>query len=190
MARPLVGGRGAHGDHRHSAERERRVGSFRGGKPALSEPRARSDDPRADRANGDVVLSLRPGERRGGRDALDLGIEAGCDRRGPRNQPPLEQCAHGVRERDRQRSTGELHVGDAQAAEYYKAFEQQEELAMFLRKLEILEETLQEKATVVLGPDTQPFDLLKGEEALPLGTEREPAAPSSPPTSGERSPET
>jgi membrane protease subunit HflC len=57
--------------------------------------------------------------------------------------------------------------GDAAAAQYYETFEQDPELAMFLRKLEVLEETLKEKATVVLGPDTQPYDLLQGEEALP-----------------------
>src|SRR3954451_9280759 len=117
VARPLVGGRGTHGNHRHSAERERRVGSFRGGKPAVSEPRTRSDDPGPDRARRDVVLSLRPGERRCGRDALDIGVEAGRDRRGPGNEPTLAQHAHGVRERDRQRSTRELHVGNAQAPE-------------------------------------------------------------------------
>lgn len=58
--------------------------------------------------------------------------------------------------------------GDAEATEFFSVFEQEPELAMFLRKLAILEETLRERATVVLGPDTQPFDLLQGEGALPL----------------------
>ncbi len=57
--------------------------------------------------------------------------------------------------------------GDAQAAEFYKTFEQDPDLAMFLRKLEVLEETLKEKATVILGPETQPFDLLQGSTTLP-----------------------
>lgn len=51
--------------------------------------------------------------------------------------------------------------GDAAAAEYYQVFEKSPDLAMFLRKLEVLEDTLKEKATVVLGTDTEPFDLLK-----------------------------
>ncbi|MBN1270132.1 MAG: hypothetical protein JXB04_11125, partial [Kiritimatiellae bacterium] len=59
--------------------------------------------------------------------------------------------------------------GDAEAAEQYKTFEKNPELAMFLRKLEVLEETLKERATVVLGPDTQPYDLLQGETGLPGG---------------------
>jgi membrane protease subunit HflC len=52
--------------------------------------------------------------------------------------------------------------GDAAAAEYYKTFEKDPELAMFLRKLEVLEETLKERSTVVLSADTEPFDLLSG----------------------------
>ena len=57
--------------------------------------------------------------------------------------------------------------GDAKAAEYYRIFDKDPELAMFLRKLEVLEETLKNKATVVLSPETEPFDLLKGEQGLP-----------------------
>lgn len=60
--------------------------------------------------------------------------------------------------------------GDAAAAEYYEVFEKNPELAMFLRKLEVLEETLKSKATVVLSADTEPYDLLKS------GTGRTPAA--------------
>lgn len=57
--------------------------------------------------------------------------------------------------------------GDAEAARFYTTFEKDPELAMFLRKLEVLEETLKEQSTVILGPDTEPFDLLNGEAALP-----------------------
>lgn len=57
--------------------------------------------------------------------------------------------------------------GDAQAAAHYRVFEQNPELAMFLRKLEVLELTLQKKATVILSSDTEPFDLLQGDRALP-----------------------
>ena len=55
--------------------------------------------------------------------------------------------------------------GDAAAAEFYKVFEKDPSLAMFLRKLEVLEETLKEKSTVVLSADTEPFDLLGGEKS-------------------------
>ncbi len=57
--------------------------------------------------------------------------------------------------------------GDAKAAQYYQAFEKDPQLAMFLRKLEVMEETLKEKSTVVLSAETEPFDLLRGDTALP-----------------------
>jgi len=50
--------------------------------------------------------------------------------------------------------------GDAAAAQYYKQFDQNKELAVFLKKLETLEETLKQKSTVILNTKTPPFDLL------------------------------
>lgn len=52
--------------------------------------------------------------------------------------------------------------GDAAAAEYWKGYAKNEELATFLMKLQTMQETLKEKSTVVLSTDTEPFDLLKG----------------------------
>lgn len=49
------------------------------------------------------------------------------------------------------------------AARSYFVFAGNPELAVFLRKLEALEATLRDKAVVVLGTDTQPYDLLAGE---------------------------
>ncbi len=59
--------------------------------------------------------------------------------------------------------------GDAKAAEYYQVFAEDPELAMFLLKLETMEETLKDKTTLVLSADTEPYDLLRGEQALPGG---------------------
>lgn len=58
--------------------------------------------------------------------------------------------------------------GDAAAAEYYKTFEQDPELANFLKKLEVLEDTLSTKSTVVLSSDTEPYDLLRGTRDAPV----------------------
>jgi len=52
--------------------------------------------------------------------------------------------------------------GDAEAAQYYKVFSENEELAIFLRKLESLETTLAKNATVILDYRTPPYDLLLG----------------------------
>lgn len=51
--------------------------------------------------------------------------------------------------------------GDAEAAKYYKMLEADPELAMFLRDVEALKKILQERSTVVLSADTEPFKLLK-----------------------------
>jgi membrane protease subunit HflC len=57
--------------------------------------------------------------------------------------------------------------GDAKAAESYQVFEKDPDLAIFLRKLESLEETMKKKTTVVLSTDKPPFDLLDGDKVLP-----------------------
>jgi len=54
--------------------------------------------------------------------------------------------------------------GDAEAAQYYKVFSENEELAIFLRKLESLEMTLAKNATVILDYRTTPYDLFLGKD--------------------------
>lgn len=53
-------------------------------------------------------------------------------------------------------------LGEAEAAEHYAVFEKNPELAIFLRKIETLEKTLDEKSVLVLGADAAPYDLLRG----------------------------
>lgn len=53
-------------------------------------------------------------------------------------------------------------LGEAEAAEYYAVFEKNPELAVFLRKLETLEKTIDANSVLVLGTDTVPYDLLRG----------------------------
>ena len=50
--------------------------------------------------------------------------------------------------------------GDARAAEFYSAFLQNPELANFLRRLETLRKTLNERTTVILDKDTPPYQLM------------------------------
>jgi modulator of FtsH protease HflC len=51
--------------------------------------------------------------------------------------------------------------GDAAAAQYYKIFKQNENFAIFLRKLEALEGTLSNNTTFMLDTQLAPFDLLQ-----------------------------
>ncbi len=50
--------------------------------------------------------------------------------------------------------------GEAEAAAHYQVFAQDPELALFLRKLDALRDTIGDQATLVLSADTEPFDLL------------------------------
>ncbi|NOZ64480.1 MAG: hypothetical protein GXO71_06075 [Caldiserica bacterium] len=52
--------------------------------------------------------------------------------------------------------------GDAEAARYYDIFSKNEDLAIFLRKLEALENTLKSNSTIILDSRTPPYDLLLG----------------------------
>jgi membrane protease subunit HflC len=51
--------------------------------------------------------------------------------------------------------------GDAEAAQYYKLLEQDPQLAMFLRDIDALKKILEQRATVVISADTEPFKLLR-----------------------------
>ena len=51
--------------------------------------------------------------------------------------------------------------GDALAAKHYGVFSENEELALFLRKLDALKKTLKGKTTVILDTGTPPYDLLE-----------------------------
>jgi modulator of FtsH protease HflC len=61
--------------------------------------------------------------------------------------------------------------GDAAAAQYYNIFKQNEEFAVFLRKLEALEGTLSNNTTFMLDTQLAPFDLLK-EFSTPKGNKK------------------
>ena len=56
---------------------------------------------------------------------------------------------------------------DAEASKWLSVFAQNQELGVFLLKLKSLEETLKEKATLILDPRTPPFDLFGPSPRLP-----------------------
>ena len=51
-------------------------------------------------------------------------------------------------------------AGDAEAAEYYKKFRQNPELAIFIAKVKALKEITKERTTIIIDKNTPPFDLL------------------------------
>lgn len=56
--------------------------------------------------------------------------------------------------------------GDADAARYYEMLEADEKLAIFLRNLETLKNTLRERSTIVIPTNADPFRLLMGLPSL------------------------
>jgi len=65
--------------------------------------------------------------------------------------------------------------GDAAAAEYYKVFRQNEEFAIFLRRLEEYQKVLSNNTTFLIDAAKGPFELFSG--AAPPGPEAESGAP-------------
>ena len=62
--------------------------------------------------------------------------------------------------------------GDAEAAKNYATFQQNPELASFLRKLDSIKRTLTEESVLVLDTNTAPFDLLQSDSIESLGIEK------------------
>ncbi len=60
-----------------------------------------------------------------------------------------------------------LGEAEASAAALLKTFEQDPQLAVYLLKLDALEQSLKERATLVLDPRTPPFDLLQNSATQP-----------------------
>lgn len=61
--------------------------------------------------------------------------------------------------------------GDAAAASYYRVFAQNEEFAIFIRKLEVMESVLSKNSSFLIDAKTEPFDLLlKGLAPLTANT--------------------
>ena len=57
--------------------------------------------------------------------------------------------------------------GDAAAAQFYKEFAKDPELAEFLRKVEALRLIMQKRTTMVIDTNVPPFDLLKSDAVIP-----------------------
>jgi membrane protease subunit HflC len=51
--------------------------------------------------------------------------------------------------------------GDAEAAQYYKLLEQDPQLAIFLRDIDSLKKILEQRSTIVISAETEPFKLLR-----------------------------
>ncbi|MBI3875070.1 MAG: protease modulator HflC [Verrucomicrobia bacterium] len=90
---------------------------------------------------------------------------------GEGNSRAIEITAEANRKRDEALATAEGDAtrirgqAEAEAAAAYRVLEQNPELAIYLQKLSTFEQTMKEKATLILDPRTPPFDLLRGANA-------------------------
>ena len=69
----------------------------------------------------------------------------------------------------RQKASGILSQADAEAQKSLAVLNQNPELGIFLSKVAALEESLTNRATLILDRSIPPFDLLDGKSAKPLG---------------------
>jgi len=67
--------------------------------------------------------------------------------------------------------------GDQAAAEYYKSFAQNEDFAVFIRKMEALEATLSNNTTFLLDTHIAPFDLLEPDKQTQSPKDEKSTAP-------------
>lgn len=79
--------------------------------------------------------------------------------------------AESAREQILARARSEAEIikaeGDAAAAAHYEIFDQNKELAIFLREARALREILAERSTVILDPRTAPFNIFLDGVAIP-----------------------
>jgi membrane protease subunit HflC len=72
------------------------------------------------------------------------------------------------------RAKKEMGQGDAEAAKYYEMLEEEPELAIFLRNIDTLKQSLKERSTIVIPADAEPFLLLKEIPNIALHEPNEP----------------
>src|SRR5687767_13262257 len=112
-----------------TSRQDRRPTQARGGRQRFGDTQAAvaprtggADDARPDRAHDRLVaLGGRPQERRGGGDARGVTVRARAYRDRHLDEPALLEGPHGVRERDRQRSSWNLDVGETHAVAHARA---------------------------------------------------------------------
>ena len=63
---------------------------------------------------------------------------------------------------------------DTKAFEYLDIYNKYPKFALFLRKLQALEDSMRTKTTIVIDKNTTPFDLLSGKPLETIGVEQEP----------------
>jgi membrane protease subunit HflC len=96
------------------------------------------------------------------RETLVATYQSEGDREGKNIKAKADNAASDIL--TRANAEREIIIGQAEqkAAEYYAVFEQKPELAKFLFDLKAVVQSLKERSSLILGPQTPPFNLLNG----------------------------
>ena len=96
------------------------------------------------------------------RETLVATYQSEGDREGKNIKAKADAAAHAIvagANAEREKIIGKA---EQEAAKYYAVFEQKPELAKFLFDLKAVEQSLKEHSSLILGPQTPPFNLLNG----------------------------
>ena len=96
------------------------------------------------------------------RETLVATYQSEGDREGKNIKAKADNAAKDITARAYAESEKIIGQAEQKAAEYYAVFEQKPELAKFLFELKAVDQSLKERSSLILGPQTPPFNLLNG----------------------------
>jgi len=96
------------------------------------------------------------------RETLVATYQSEGDREGKNIKAKADAAANDILARANAEKEKIIGQAEQKAAEYYAQFEKNPELAKFLFDLKAVEQSLKERASLILGPQTPPFNLLNG----------------------------
>src|SRR6266516_1980105 len=94
------------------------------------------------------------------RETLVATYQSEGDREGKNIKAKADAAANDILARANAEKEKIIGRAEQQAAQYYAQFEQNPELAKFLFDLKAVEQSLKERSSLILGPQTPPFNLL------------------------------
>ena len=96
------------------------------------------------------------------RETLVATYQSEGDREGKNIKAKADAAANDILARANAEKEKIIGQAEQKAAEYYAQFERNPELAKFLFELKAVEQSLKERSSLILGPQTPPFSLLNG----------------------------
>jgi len=96
------------------------------------------------------------------RETLVATYQSEGDREGKNIKAKADAAANDILARANAEKEKIIGQAEQKAAEYYAQFERNPDLAKFLFDLKAVEQSLKERSSLILGPQTPPFNLLNG----------------------------